>query len=212
MEDTNMMTLLITAVIAGVLLFRLMSLLGTRTGHEPPPNPQLPTGDTVVPIRKRDEAKESAALDEESRAVLAQIRQNQPDFDLAHFIDGAKRAYEMLLMAYETGDKATLKPFLSAEVFAAFASAIDQRAAQGLQVEAKFVGIRSADIVSIRLDRGNVEIAVRFKAEIISAMRDGSGEVVAGNPAEVQHISDLWTFARPLNSRDPMWTLVETGD
>jgi predicted lipid-binding transport protein (Tim44 family) len=40
--------------------------------------------------------------------------------------------------------------------------------------------------------------------------RAADGSVAEGNPDQVEEKTDLWTFARPLRSRDPNWTLVAT--
>jgi predicted lipid-binding transport protein (Tim44 family) len=34
--------------------------------------------------------------------------------------------------------------------------------------------------------------------------------VVDGDPAKVTDVTDIWTFAREVNSRDPNWKLVAT--
>ena len=39
---------------------------------------------------------------------------------------------------------------------------------------------------------------------------DEEGRVIDGDPAEIQEITDVWTFERPINSRDPNWRLIAT--
>jgi predicted lipid-binding transport protein (Tim44 family) len=55
-----------------------------------------------------------------------------------------------------------------------------------------------------------MRISVRFVSELISCTRGKNGDVVEGDPAEVQTIRDVWTFARDAGSRDPNWKLVAT--
>ena len=38
-----------------------------------------------------------------------------------------------------------------------------------------------------------------------------AGTIVDGNPDKVSDITDVWTFARDVTSRDPNWKLVGTG-
>jgi predicted lipid-binding transport protein (Tim44 family) len=45
----------------------------------------------------------------------------------------------------------------------------------------------------------------------INVTRNAEGEVVDGDPGEVTTVTDIWTFARNTQSRDPNWTLVATG-
>ena len=39
---------------------------------------------------------------------------------------------------------------------------------------------------------------------------DKSGNVIEGNPDKVTDVTDVWTFARDMSSRDPNWKLVAT--
>ena len=51
---------------------------------------------------------------------------------------------------------------------------------------------------------------VRFLSKLITATRDAAGTVVDGSPDAVVDVTDVWTFARTLGSRDPNWQLVAT--
>jgi predicted lipid-binding transport protein (Tim44 family) len=53
-------------------------------------------------------------------------------------------------------------------------------------------------------------VTVRFVSQLISVTRDKSGNVIDGNPEKVTDVTDVWTFARDLSSRDPNWKLVAT--
>ena len=54
-------------------------------------------------------------------------------------------------------------------------------------------------------------LTVRFVSQMISVTRDKAGTIVDGNPDKVADITDVWTFARDVTSRDPNWKLVGTG-
>jgi predicted lipid-binding transport protein (Tim44 family) len=51
---------------------------------------------------------------------------------------------------------------------------------------------------------------VRFVSQLISVTRDRSGTVIDGSPDKVTEVTDVWTFARDVSSRDPNWKLVAT--
>jgi predicted lipid-binding transport protein (Tim44 family) len=77
-------------------------------------------------------------------------------------------------------------------------------------VETRFVAIERSDITGAEL-RGRVaHITLRFVSQLISVTRDKSGNVTEGNPDKVTDVTDVWTFARDLSSRDPNWKLVAT--
>ena len=54
------------------------------------------------------------------------------------------------------------------------------------------------------------QITVRFVSKLVSATRDRSGAVIDGNAEKVTDVTDSWTFARDVSSRDPNWKLVAT--
>ena len=128
-----------------------------------------------------------AEVDSELGQSLKAIKSAEPSMDVRQFMDGAKGAYEMLLTAFESGDKETLKPFLASDVYEAFAAAIDDRKAKNLSSDMRFVGIKTAEPVSASFDQSSrqAEITVRFVAEVIMAVRDATGEVVDGDPSTV---------------------------
>lgn len=231
MNNNDLLVLVILAIVAGFLLFRLRSVLGDRSGFENPekfgrPEPGQTAngaddgaGNVVAMPRRGDDQADAdifafTEIDTPLGQELKAIKAVEPGFDLRDFVDGSKGAYEMLLVAYENGDKPTLRNFLADEVFQAFAEAIDQRNAQNLNVDMRFVGIRSAEPVEAKLDPSNneAEIAVKFVAEIVMVVRNAQGEVVEGDPGAVRRIGDTWTFGRVMGGGNPNWTLIATGE
>ena len=232
-EFFDLPTLIVIAV-AVFVLFRLRSVLGTRTGTERPPverrkpAPAESAEETVVPLRPRGTA--APELDDERRArkTEAEIEQfshgdaelaagmravveADPSFTPKSFLDGAKQAYEMIVTAYAAGDRAMLKNLLEKDVFEGFQRAIAEREAAGQSVDFTFVGLPKVEISEAEYDRKNVLITVRFHAEVVSATRDKDGNLVDGNADQVQTIADEWTFARNPKSRDPNWKVVTTS-
>lgn len=236
MDDFLDLPTLIAIVVAVFVLFRLRSVLGTRTGNERPPvdrsrstkvESKVEADDTVVPIRPRPAAPD---LDDDRRArkLEAEIDQfSRGNMELAEglkvvasadagftpksFLEGAKAAYEMIVTAYAEGDRQTLKNLLEKDVFDGFQRAIADREAAGHKVDFTFVGLPKIEISQAEYDRKNVLVTVRFHAEVVSATRNSAGELVEGNADQVQMIADEWTFARNPKSRDPNWKVVTTS-
>ena len=138
----------------------------------------------------------------------------EPGFSVSEFLSGARGAYEMILMAFERGELDRIRPFLSDEVEASFAQAINAREREGLTVEASFVGLRELALAEAEFDRDTreAEVTVRFLGEITSVVRNKAGEIVEGSPTEIKRQRDSWTFARVMGEADPNWQLVATGD
>lgn len=221
---TGIIELIILAAIALFLLFRLRSVLGTKTGfeenhgHVPAPRAE-PSRVNPVPLPPGpDEAAEEdmsvAGGDAAIAEALGAMRRAEPSFSAEGFMQGARGAFEMILMAFETGDTATLRRFLAPDVYEGFASAIAERQKLGYTVEARFIGVRDARLTAARFDEATseAELAIRFTAEMITAVRDASHRVVEGNPNEIRRETDTWTFARRMGSPDPNWLLVATGE
>ena len=228
-----MVEIIILAAVAGFLFLRLRDVLGRRTGHENPSdyfgpagsaaNDQAEGSDTVIPFpgaEQMDPAMRYADiaavvdLDGPIGKTLVEAKEHEPDFDAERFVEGARAAYEMILMGFEAGDKTTLRPLLGDDVYESFEGVIDERAANNLSVDARFVGLRSSKIEGARLNDASksLEVDVRFDAEMIVAVRNAEGEVVDGDPAFVRRMNDLWTFGRTLGDPNPGWLLTETGD
>jgi predicted lipid-binding transport protein (Tim44 family) len=53
-------------------------------------------------------------------------------------------------------------------------------------------------------------VTVKFQSQLVSVTRDKSGNVIDGNADKVTEVTDVWTFARDISSRDPNWKLVAT--
>ncbi|HUC64150.1 MAG TPA: Tim44/TimA family putative adaptor protein [Stellaceae bacterium] len=210
--------IIVFAVIAGLLVLRLRSVLGRRTGTEQRREPfQPPAGETpaekVVALPPRGRVT-SPATPPEAPAPLAlglgQLRDADRSFDEKRFLTGARAAFEIIVNAFAKGDTAALQPLLSPDVFASFANAIRTRQAQHETLTTNLLSIKTIEIAEAGLDGDTAHVTVRFVSDQTHVTRAADGSVVEGNPDQVEEKTDLWTFARPVRSRDPNWTLVAT--
>lgn len=220
--SSSLIQLLVLAGIAIFLILKLRSVLGTREGFEKPPIPLDDVRPTPRPRRDFEVIEGGPDRDiidhvpdgSGAAKALAAMKMAEPGFNVSGFLSGARGAYEMILMAYEKGELDRIRAFLSSEVAESFDEAIKAREAQGLKVEANFVGLRELALHGATFDRDTreAEVAVRFVGEITSVVRNAAGEVVEGSPTEIKRQRDVWTFARKMGSSDPNWQLVATGD
>jgi predicted lipid-binding transport protein (Tim44 family) len=215
---------IVFAVVAIFVVYRLYTVLGTRSGAqrrpiEPPPSPPGPAAaDNVVPFGAARAGASPAAdrwhgfapPDSPIAAGLDAIAAAEPGFDVGHFLSGARAAYEMVIGAFAGGDLATLRRLLSPEVLANFASAIEARNAAGQTLTTTLVSVDSAEIVDARVADSTASMAVKFAAKLASVTRDRAGAVVEGSANAVAEHLDIWTFARRLGARDPNWMLSGT--
>jgi hypothetical protein len=218
--NNSLIQLLVLAGIAIFLVIKLRSVLGTRQGFEKPPVPL----EELRPRVRRDfevieggpdrDITDHVAEGTSSAKALAAMKTIEPSFSVSTFLQGARGAYEMILMAFEKGELDRIRPFLSDDVEATFATAIATREADGLTVEANFVGMKEMALHEATFDATTklAEIAVRYVGETTSLVRNKAGEVVEGSATEIKRQRDVWTFARTMGASDPNWQLVATGD
>jgi predicted lipid-binding transport protein (Tim44 family) len=225
---------IIFLALAVFIFLRLRSVLGQRTGRERPPYDPYSARDTVrpstndnvvalpgrggeAPTKPAEPAEPPAerwkGIAEAGSAVAAgldAIARDDRSFDAKEFISGASKAYEMIVVAFAAGDRRSLKNLLSREVYDGFEAAIRDRENKGEKAESRFVSIDRADIIGAELRARTAQVTVRFVSQLISVTRDRNGNVIDGSPEKVTDVTDVWTFARDVTSRDPNWKLVAT--
>ncbi len=216
-----MTVIVILALVALFIGLRLYSVLGERTGHEQqqpifkPADPDALVEPRVaqpsMAPRSSPDAADMAFLPTAGPGVRA-ILAADPNFDVGHFIEGAKSAYRMILEAYWKGDLETMKSHVDAHVMEAFSGAVAEREKEGLSLDNRLVAIEQALISEAALEGSVATVTVRFEADIAAVTRNKEGEVVAGSLSDAVQTRDLWTFRRDINAGNPNWLLVETDE
>ena len=224
---------IIFLALAVFIFLRLRNVLGQRTGAERPPYDRAArdvvqgaqdNGVVPMPGKVIDQAPAapSAETSTDRWKGLAEpgtplalgldaIATQDSSFDLQHFISGARSAYEMIVLAFANGDRRALRDLLSSEVYDSFEAVIRDREKHDQRTETRFVSIDKAELVGAEVRERSAQLTVRFVSQMISVTRDKAGTIVDGNPEKVADITDVWTFARDITSRDPNWKLVGTG-
>ena len=237
-SQINIFTL-VALVVAVVVIFMLRNVLGRRTPDDEAridrkiraqqEQERIAAKDKVVAMPRRSGENapapvvaDAALADAEARVKafaagdvaiengLMQLSRSDASFDPKHFIDGARQAYEMIVTAFAEGNRKVLKDLLSKEVFEGFSEVIADRESRAEQIDQSFVGINKANIVEAEVKGGLAQLTVKFVSQLISATRDKSGAVIGGDPQKIKEVTDIWTFAREVASRNPNWRLVAT--
>ena len=186
-QDT--IQILVLAFIAGIVLFRLYTTLGKRTGeegHEPAPaQGEMPRAPVPTP---------AAPLASAGVAGIAAVERADPNFEPGYFLQGARSAYDLIVGAFAKGDRDALRGLLTPRVYESYVAAIEAREAQG-GVGPEIVRLKSAEIADAGMSGDTAQVVVKFEAEL------------AEGATGVRDARERWTFERNVRSSDPNWLL-----
>jgi len=220
--NSQLLYIVVLACVAGLILFRLYTVLGRRTGTERPPPERFErvTGsderapDAGKPVLLPDRSAASGTpkgLPDRLQQTLLDIKLADRTFDTGKFLEGAKRAYEIIVAAFAKGDREALHPLLSEEVYTAFQSVISEREAKSERVDFTFVAFGDVTITDAAVAGEVASVTISIPAQFISATLDSDGKVVHGDSKAVRSATDVWTFERNVRHSDPNWRLVSTS-
>ena len=211
--------IILFAMLAAFLIYRLASVLGKRTGHQKQ-RPDLygasagedQREDNVVSLPSRAPEPEESVVKHGSplETALTQLTLADRTFEESVFVTGATAAFELVVNSFAKGDTETLQNLLSDEVYKKFAAAIRDREAQDRTHETTVVGVDVAEIIDAEIQEQNALLTVKYVSEQVNVTREADGNVAEGDPSAVVRVTDIWTFARDVSSSDPNWTLVAT--
>ena len=189
--DLQFFDILIFAAIAGFIIYRLRSVLGKRTGFQKnisEPKPQETK-------KQEDVQKIPSLMDNETK--LEAVYKKVNNFNHREFLDGAKKAFEIIISSFNNGDKKTLKNLVSKDVYSAFEKAIDEKTNNP---ESQFYSLIVEGIADAKVENDTISISVNFISE--QMLNNDEGSIVKNK--------DTWTFEKPVKSSSPIWTLTQT--
>ena len=185
--------IILLAMIAGFIFLRLRGILGKKTGHEE--NLNATFAQNISPQKKEFKKIDETSFDEKAKT---------------DFLQGAKIAYESIIIDFSSGNLKNIKNLLHKKVLADFNEAIKERKKKGLISETTFIGINSADIKNYVQKNNMFEITVDFVSEIISCVKDNDKKIISGDPEKIKKVYDTWKFSRNVESFSPNWLLIDT--
>ena len=189
--DLQFFDIIVFAVIAIFIIYRLRSVLGKRTGYQK----NLTTNQYSE--EKKAQIKKNIPQLKDNEQKLLKIYEVVEDFDHKSFLDGAKKAFEIIISAYNQGEKKTLKGLVSKDVFAAFEKAIDNKTNNP---NSQFYSLVIEGVEDAKVENNVVKITLRFTSEQFT--NDDEKTVIKKQ--------DLWTFEKKADSKSPEWILTST--
>ena len=189
--DLQFFDIIIFAVIAVFIFYRLKNVLGKRTGFQKNVSQQ----EFVKKETKPQQDKIPQLTENEKKLEVVYMKSNS--FDHKVFLEGAKKAFEIIITAFNKGDKKTLNNLVSKDVYAAFETAIDSGSNNP---NSQFYSLIVDGIEDAKVEGGKITIAVNFISE----------QILGDNEENIVKNKDTWVFEKPENSTGPSWTLVST--
>ncbi len=224
-----MIDIVIFAVIAAILVFKLWSKLGKSTDDDinfmggsfsadkkpakptRSPNIKASAVEDVVfsEVPNEEPVPDYSAYGEVSESLQA-IKSVDSSFDPKDFLQGAEAAFEVILGYFAEGDKNGLKKLLGADIYKNFATAIDDRKTKGQILTGTLIGIDKINITDARYHEKKAIITVSIHSQQVQTLFDKDGSLLEGDEQQSQTKIDIWVFERKLKSKDPNWLLMAT--
>ena len=189
--DIQYFDIIIFAAIAAFIIYRLKNVLGKRSGFQK----------DSVDFNKKENINNNVTNEIpsllENEKKLENVYKRVPDFDHKAFLEGAKKAFEIIITAFHNGDKKTLKDLVSKDVYSAFETAINEN---NNNKEAQFYSLIIDSIEDANVKNGVISISINFISE--QMLNNDEGSIVKNK--------DTWTFEKKVDTSSPKWTLTST--
>lgn len=192
--DLHIYDIVIFAAIAIFLVFRLRNVLGKKTGLNRQSKKKNDQANNL--IKEKIKNKTAPELDE-NFIELKKAYGTLDDFNHNNFIDGAKKAFETIINAFNQGDKKTLQTLLTKDVYKTFEKAINENK---IDSENQIFSLNISGVENVLINNGKIIIKIKFISEHIK--NDDENTIVKKE--------DIWSFEKPLKSNNPNWLLCST--
>lgn len=199
--------IIIFAVIAVLLVLRLRSVLGQRTGYEDSKRAQE-TSDSFEDKPVQLHPRQNNSIND-GHGIEA-LKRADRSFSESQFMDGAQMAFGMILTAYAEGDLAQLKRLLGYDLLQSFTQSIQQRARDKETLAINLEKIKQASIIDAKVFDNVASVTVEFQSVQTRTITDDDGNVIDDEDTGTLDLVDIWTFERDLTLDDPNWKLAET--
>ena len=222
MNNFPYIDIFILAMIAVFIINRLRNSLGKKTGNESDiaqkfsqksskftesnPDKEIEKSKKQFRGSKKTILHENSSINEK----LNNIVKLDSNFTVEKFVDGAKKAFEYILVRYSEDDIKSLKPLLATEIFKNFSDQIKQRQNKKKKLGITILKIDEPEIIDINIEKNKLcFIKVEFKSQQVQTTRDSRNKIIDGNDNLILNIKELWTFSKEIKSKNPNWVLEE---
>ena len=212
MQSLPFIDIIIFAIIAVFLIFRLRNILGEKTGFDPKADNQSKTSKNEKVSNVVDFTKKVENLKEyEFSSEIKEIMKIDNSFKIDEFISGANTFFKMVVNGFVEGNIENIKKYVKPKIFKDFQNAIDERIKEKEKLIIDILSINHTKIKNIKIKGNIVKLEVIFDTVQIKALQDINDEIIDGDLDEKIDVKDMWTFERNFKLQSKNWTLIETS-
>tara|TARA_X000001036_G_scaffold53629_1_gene43135 strand:- start:60 stop:743 length:684 start_codon:yes stop_codon:yes gene_type:complete len=220
MNNFPFIDIFILAMIAVFIINRLRNSLGKKTGNETDiaqkfsqkpskftesnPDKEIEKSKNQVKEAKNIILHKNSSINEK----LNNIVKVDPSFTVESFIDGAKKAFEYILVKYSENDLKSLKSLLAPQILTNFTDQIKLRQKQKQILGITILKIDDPEIIDVSILKNKLcFIKLEFKSQQVQTTKDSNNKIIDGNDNLILNISELWTFSKEIKNKNPNWIL-----
>ena len=220
MNNFPFIDIFILAMIAVFIINRLRNSLGKKTGNETDiaqkfsqkPSKFTESNPDKEIEKSKDQVKEPKNIilhkNSSINEKLNSIVKVDPSFTVENFIDGAKKAFEYILVKYSENDLKSLKSLLAPQILTNFTDQIKLRQKQKQILGITILKIDDPEIIDVSIVKNKLcFIKLEFKSQQVQTTKDSNNKIIDGNDNLILNISELWTFSKEIKNKNPNWIL-----
>jgi len=198
--------ILIFAIIAIFLVFRLKNILGTKAELDETKvkkDNDTNNSSNVISIDKKQ------TKDEYDKEVI-KIQQIDKSFNKQEFLSGSEVFFKMVLDSFVLGNLDKVKDFIKPSILKNFNLVINERKKEKETLIIDIKSINKIELISATVSKANIKINVLFETFQIKALKDKTENIIDGDINEEILVKDIWVFERKIDDINPNYTLIET--
>eukprot|EP00123_Amoebidium_parasiticum_P011517 comp20757_c0_seq1/m.27211 comp20757_c0_seq1/g.27211 ORF comp20757_c0_seq1/g.27211 comp20757_c0_seq1/m.27211 type:complete len:473 (-) comp20757_c0_seq1:518-1936(-) len=156
---------------------------------------------------KISEGLGSMFKESELMTVMKEIRKYDPSFDKEDFIEHAhKTLIPVLLESYLSADLKTLEKWCSEATYNVLCANLKQHTDMGLKTDYKILDIRDVDVFNALMTEHGPVLTVTCMVQQIMVSRNMKGEIVEGDPDNIEDVLYAFAFCREEDPTVPLGT------
>ena len=199
--------IILFAILAGYLGIKLYRTLGIKTKIEDKMN--VSSFEQVNKDNSKDNNSEKVKNENNyaSGTGLDHLKELDKSFNENDFLLGANKAYEIIILAKNMGDKKQLIAMLEDDAYRSFEKEILENEMKGQHVENTKIDINNSNIIDAKVFDNVAYITTNFNVNIGTLIKSSSNSLISDTIKNPVTVENKWVFCRPLNADNPNWKL-----